>query len=118
MKEKVWDKIPVWAWSCAAAVAAVGTAAWLASKLEDFFDLWGEDSYGEYQMKLEEAYRTLEIEPSASDEEVKRAYREMALRYHPDRVKTVSEEAKRMVEKRFQEINAAKELIYRSREIY
>ena len=31
-----------------------------------------------------DAYRTLGVKPSASDEEVKRAYREKAKSYHPD----------------------------------
>nr|XP_010912169.1 chaperone protein dnaJ 8, chloroplastic [Elaeis guineensis] len=33
---------------------------------------------------LREQYRTLRIEPGASEEEVKKAYRHLALRYHPD----------------------------------
>lgn len=33
---------------------------------------------------LAEQYRTLRIEPGASEKEVKRAFRQLALRYHPD----------------------------------
>ncbi|KAG1327539.1 chaperone protein dnaJ 8, chloroplastic [Cocos nucifera] len=33
---------------------------------------------------LREQYRALRIEPGASEEEVKKAYRQLALRYHPD----------------------------------
>ena len=35
---------------------------------------------------LQEAYRTLGIRETATDDEVRQAYRQMALRYHPDRV--------------------------------
>lgn len=33
---------------------------------------------------LAEQYRTLRIEPGASEKEVKRAFRQLALQYHPD----------------------------------
>ena len=34
----------------------------------------------------ESAYKILEVETSASDDEVKKAYRKMAMKYHPDKV--------------------------------
>ena len=37
------------------------------------------------QMSLSEAYGVLELEHTASDDDVKRAYRELALVWHPDR---------------------------------
>ncbi len=37
------------------------------------------------QMSLSEAYGVLELEQTASDDDVKRAYRELALVWHPDR---------------------------------
>ena len=33
---------------------------------------------------IDNAYRVLEVDPSASDEEVKQAYRRLAKKYHPD----------------------------------
>ena len=66
---------------------------------------------------LASAYKVLEISPSATDEEVKAAYRKMALKHHPDRVATLGEEVRKAAEKKFQEINEAKERIYKARGI-
>lgn len=64
---------------------------------------------------LEEAYQVLEISPSATDEEVKAAYRRMALKHHPDRVAALGEDVRRAAEEKFQQINNAKERIYKAR---
>lgn len=66
---------------------------------------------------LASAYKVLEISSSATDEEVKAAYRKMALKHHPDRVATLGEEVRKAAEKKFQEINEAKERIYKARGI-
>ena len=59
----------------------------------------------------------LEIEPTATDDEVKKAYRKMALKHHPDRVATLGEDVKKAAEEKFQQINNAKELIFKARGI-
>lgn len=64
---------------------------------------------------LEAAYKVLGISPDATDDEVKAAYRQMALKHHPDRVATLGEDVRKAAEKKFQEINAAKETIYKAR---
>lgn len=64
---------------------------------------------------LEEAYQVLEISPSATDEEVKAAYRRLALKHHPDRVAALGEDIRRAAEEKFQQINNAKERIYKAR---
>ena len=64
---------------------------------------------------LEAAYKVLGVETTATDDEVKAAYRQMALKHHPDRVATLGEDVRRAAEKKFQEINAAKEMIYKAR---
>ena len=64
---------------------------------------------------LEAAYKVLEISPNATDDEVRKAYRKLALKHHPDRVATLGEDVKRAAEKKFKEINAAKDLIYKAR---
>ncbi|MDY6130430.1 MAG: DnaJ domain-containing protein [Prevotella sp.] len=70
---------------------------------------------GEGSTHLDAAYKVLELSPDATDEEVKSAYRKMALKHHPDRVATLGEDVRKASEKKFQEINAAKDLIYKSR---
>ncbi len=64
---------------------------------------------------LEAAYKVLGVSPDASDAEVKAAYRKMALEHHPDRVGKLGEDVRKAAEKKFQEINAAKEIIYKAR---
>ena len=66
---------------------------------------------------LEAAYKVLGVSPDATDAEVKTAYRKMALEHHPDRVSKLGEDVRKAAEKKFQEINAAKEVIYKARGI-
>lgn len=66
---------------------------------------------------LDDAYKVLEIDPSATDEEVKKAYRKMALKHHPDRVATLGEDVRKAAEEKFQQINNAKERVYAARGI-
>lgn len=63
----------------------------------------------------ENAYKILGVDPSASDEEVKKAYREMAKKNHPDLVSSLGDEVRQAAEKKFQEINEAYELIKKQR---
>ena len=64
---------------------------------------------------LADAYKVLEIVPSATDEEVRAAYRRLALKHHPDRVATLGEDIRKAAEEKFQHINNAKERIYKAR---
>jgi DnaJ like chaperone protein len=52
-------------------------------------------------------YKILEIDRSASSEDIKRAYRRLAGRYHPDKVTHLGEEFKALAEKRFKDIQQA-----------
>ena len=53
----------------------------------------------------------LGVPPTATDDEVKKAYRRMAMKYHPDRVAGMSEEMQRNAAEQMKEINEAYEQI-------
>ena len=57
------------------------------------------------------AYTVLEIAPNATDEEVKKAYRRMAMKYHPDKVANAGEEIRQSATDKFRSINEAYEHI-------
>ena len=52
-------------------------------------------------------YTILEIDRSASPEDIKHAYRHLAGQYHPDKVMHLGEEFKALAEKRFKDIQKA-----------
>lgn len=61
------------------------------------------------------AYDILEITEQSTNEEVKKAYREMAKKHHPDKVSHLGEDIKRAATEKFQKINAAYEEIKKQR---
>lgn len=63
------------------------------------------------------AYAVLEIDPSASDEDVKKAYRKMAVKYHPDKVAYLGDEIVHDAKVKFQKVNEAYEIIKKERNI-
>ena len=65
--------------------------------------------------EVDSAYRILEIEKEASDDEVKKAYRRMAKKYHPDRIQDVGDEHKKGAKEKFQSIQNAYESIKNER---
>lgn len=66
---------------------------------------------------LESAYQVLEITSSATDEEVKKAYKKMAVKYHPDKVSHLGEDVQRSANEKFRKINEAYERIKNQRNI-
>lgn len=61
------------------------------------------------------AYRVLEIEPGADVETVKKAYRRMANKYHPDKVNHLGEDFLKVAEEKFKAINGAYQQIKQER---
>jgi len=63
------------------------------------------------------AYKALEIEPSASNDDIKKAYRRMAMKYHPDKVNDLGEEVKKSATEKFRAVNEAYETLKKERGI-
>ena len=64
---------------------------------------------------VDNSYKILEIEKTATDDEVKKAYRTMAKKYHPDRVNTENEAIKKGAEEKFKQVQKAYEAIQAER---
>jgi len=63
----------------------------------------------------EKWYKILGITKNATDVEVKKAYRKMAVKYHPDKLIGVSEDIKNLAEEKFLAVKEAYEQIMKSR---
>ena len=68
-----------------------------------------------YRENDESAYAVLGISPNATDDEVKSAYRRMAMKNHPDKVSTLGPEVQKAAEEKFRQIQDAYETIKRQR---
>ena len=62
-------------------------------------------------------YKILEIDRSASDDEVKKAYRRMAMKYHPDKVSQLGDDVQNAAKEKFQRLSQAYENIKKERKI-
>lgn len=60
-------------------------------------------------------YKVLGIEPSATEEEIKKAYRQMAVKHHPDKVAAMGEEYQKGAKEKFQKIQEAYDNIKKAR---
>lgn len=61
------------------------------------------------------AYDVLEIASTATDDEVKKAYREMAKKHHPDKVAHLGEDVRKSATEKFQKISVAYDEIKKQR---
>ena len=75
----------------------------------------GSSSRSRTGTSLDSAYAILEISSSATDDEVKSAYRRMAMKHHPDKVATLGPEVQKAAEEKFRKIQDAYETIKQAR---
>jgi DnaJ like chaperone protein len=73
--------------------------------------------FAQFRPSNDSNYRILEISPNATDEEVKKAYRKMAIKYHPDKVATLGEDVQKAAEEKFKAVSQAYEAICKERGI-
>lgn len=85
-------------------------SGYLGISLKDF-----ESIKAMFYSEKRNAYKILEIEESASDSEVKRAYRVMVKKYHPDRVSHLGPEHQKGAEEKFRQVQEAYEYIQNKR---
>jgi DnaJ like chaperone protein len=85
-------------------------ADWLGINQQDFASI-----KNMFIRDVDSAYKILEIRPDAKEEEIKRAYRTMALKYHPDRVSHLGEEFQHAAKEKFQKVNEAYNTIKKER---
>lgn len=61
------------------------------------------------------AYEILGVSPNATVDEIKKAYRAMAVKYHPDKVSHLGEDVRKAAEEKFKKLQAAYEDIKKMR---
>lgn len=67
--------------------------------------------------QLRNAYQILGLTEDASDEEIKKQYRQMAVRYHPDKVAHLGEDHQKSATEKFQNIQKAYQTIREARDL-
>ena len=60
-------------------------------------------------------FKVLGLEPTAADDEVKKAYRKMAIKFHPDKVEQMGEEYQKGAKEKFQQIQDSYDAIKKRR---
>ncbi|MSQ78340.1 MAG: molecular chaperone DjiA [Flavobacteriaceae bacterium] len=87
-------------------------AAWLGISQQDF-----ESLKAMFYKDSGSAYKILECEPTATEEELKKAYRKMAIKYHPDKVAHLGEEYQKDANELFKQVQQAWETVKKERGI-
>jgi DnaJ like chaperone protein len=70
-----------------------------------------------FSKDIHSAYKVIETTPDANEDEIKKAYRKMATKYHPDKVSHLGEEFQTAAKEKFQKVQAAYEQIKKERGI-
>lgn len=85
-------------------------ARYLAIQLQDF-----ESIKAMFFKNPDSAYKILEIDRSATDADVKKAYRTMAKKYHPDKLQHMDEAYQKGAEEKFRMVQQAYEQLQKER---
>jgi DnaJ like chaperone protein len=85
-------------------------ASYLYISLNDF-----ESIKAMFYEDSESAYKILEIEKNATNDEIKAAYRKMVKKYHPDKLQHLGEEHVKGAEEKFKQVQKAYEQIQKER---
>ena len=85
-------------------------ANWLGISAIDY-----ESIQAMFVKNAESAYKILEITPQATDEEVRKAYKRMAIKHHPDKVSHLGEDVQKAANDKFKEVNSAYDQIKKDR---
>ncbi len=65
--------------------------------------------------ETDSSYKILEIERTSTNDEVKKAYRRMAMKYHPDKVSHLGDDFRKTADEKFKKVNEAYEKIKKER---
>ncbi len=90
----------------------------LIGKISEYMGIASSDYISIKNMFIPETdslYKILEADPSATNEELKKAYRRMAMKYHPDKVSHLGEDFRKTAESKFKKVNEAYEKIKKER---
>lgn len=66
---------------------------------------------------VDSSYKILDTDKNASDDEIKKAYRKMAIKFHPDKVSYLGKDFQEIAKEKFQKVNEAFEKIKKERNI-
>ncbi len=90
---------------------AENIAEFLGISSHDHRAVYGRYAYGHgtssYDSGDDRYYRVLGLDPAATAAEIKKAYRNLSKKYHPDMVASLGDEFRRDAEEKMKEINAA-----------
>eukprot|EP00545_Synedropsis_sp_CCMP1620_P013457 CAMPEP_0119003558 /NCGR_PEP_ID=MMETSP1176-20130426/630_1 /TAXON_ID=265551 /ORGANISM="Synedropsis recta cf, Strain CCMP1620" /LENGTH=584 /DNA_ID=CAMNT_0006955171 /DNA_START=140 /DNA_END=1894 /DNA_ORIENTATION=+ len=98
---------------CQGAIRDYDQAERLANTPEEIKDIRKKSKSAKIQLSRagkKDLYKLLDLSRDATESDIKKAYRKMALKHHPDRQKG-SEEEKKLAEATFREINLANEIL-------
>lgn len=99
----------------------------LARKIADFLEISAYDlqaiqsrHFARYRQPVADEdlyYRTLGLNPGSAMDEVKKAYRELSMKYHPDKVVHLGEEFRKVAEEKMKDLNVAYEYLTKKMEL-